>query len=64
MKLDAYLSEMGMSKAAFAKLIGVSEEAVRRYVTGERKPDWPVLARIAKHTDGRVSADDFMGEAA
>ncbi len=64
MKLGPYLSESGLSKKVFADSIGVSEEAVRRYVTGERKPDWPVLARIVKATGGKVSADDFMGEAA
>ena len=46
MKLDLYLTEKGLKGPEFASLIGVAEETVRRYLKGERKPEWQFLDRI------------------
>ena len=60
MRLDAYLTEKGLKGPEFAALIGVTEETVRRYIKGERKPEWPILDRINKVTGGQVTANDFL----
>ncbi|HDZ73750.1 MAG TPA: XRE family transcriptional regulator [Aurantimonas coralicida] len=62
MKLKDYLAGRKVSIAEFAKRIGVSHEAVRRYINRERRPDWDVLERIVKATKGAVSADDFLDD--
>ena len=59
MRLDQYLSEKGLRGSEFASLIGVTEETVRRYLKGERKPEWRVLEKIRAATSGDVTADDF-----
>jgi transcriptional regulator with XRE-family HTH domain len=60
MKLADYLSAKQMADADFATAIGVTRQAVHRYKTGERMPEWPVLARIKDVTAGEVSPDDFL----
>lgn len=60
MKLSAYLVEKNISDADFAASIDVTRQAVHRYKTGERVPEWPVLARIKLATDGAVLPDDFL----
>ena len=59
MRLQDYLVENSISDAAFAVLIGVSRQAVHRYKTGDRIPEWPVMAVIKEKTGGAVTADDF-----
>jgi transcriptional regulator with XRE-family HTH domain len=60
MKLATYLESHAISDAAFGEAIGVSRQAVFRYRTGERRPEWAVLEAIARATGGAVTADDFM----
>jgi transcriptional regulator with XRE-family HTH domain len=60
MQLSAYLADKGISDADFAQAIGVTRQAVHRYKTGGRLPEWPVLAKIREATDGAVTADDFL----
>lgn len=59
MKLDAYLTETKTSKKALADALGVTEEAVRLWVTGQRKPRQEQLDALHRATEGRVSANDF-----
>lgn len=61
MKLADYLAHTGTTAEQFAHEIQVSDVAVYRYMTGSRRPQWDVLARIAKATGGKVTANDFMG---
>ena len=58
--LGRYLADANLTASAFADCIGVSREAVRRYCSGERRPDWSVIARIQDATHGAVTANDFM----
>ena len=58
--LAKYLAEQGLSRAAFAKAIAVSEEAVRRYLSGERIPTRRIMQRIVAATKGKVTANDFF----
>jgi transcriptional regulator with XRE-family HTH domain len=60
MKLAAYLAEHNITDADFGALIGVTRQAIHRYKTGERVPEWPVLAKIKEITSGGVSPDDFL----
>jgi predicted transcriptional regulator len=59
-KLDTYLDETQTSIRDLAKALGVSYETVRRYISGERKPDWEVLAKLNQVTRGCVTANDFV----
>lgn len=59
MKLETYLSERKLTDTAFAAVVGVTSEAVRRYKAGTRIPDRDVMIRIVTATDGLVRADDF-----
>jgi transcriptional regulator with XRE-family HTH domain len=62
--LSQYLQEAQITRAQFATRIGVSSEAVRRYVAGTRIPDKPVMEKIALATGCKVTANDFFGIAA
>ena len=61
MKLAAFIEEVGLSPAEFARSIGVNErESIRRYLRGERIPTPRVMRRIIAATEGRVSPTDFF----
>lgn len=59
MKLAAYLSQAGMSRAAFAAKIGTSRQNVARWCEGvtPRRDD---LMRILAETEGQVAPNDFI----
>ena len=59
MKLKAHLDTSGQTYSGFARRIGTTAEAVRRYAEGERIPAPDVMVRIAKETDGGVMPNDF-----
>jgi len=61
MTLDDFLQSSGQTDTAFARLIGVSSEAVRRYRAGTRMPEKQVMQMIALHSGGQVTANDFYG---
>lgn len=60
MKLDQYLDENDISRADFAKSIGVSEVSVTRYIGGTRMPRPTVQTRIFERTKGAVTPNDFL----
>jgi transcriptional regulator with XRE-family HTH domain len=64
MKLHDYLAEAQITRAQFARSIGVSQETVRRYLAGERIPDKEKMSKIALATGCKVTANDFFGIAA
>lgn len=64
MTLNQYLDEAQLDRFQFAEQIGVAPETVRRYLTGERRPDKENLKSIAEATGGKVTANDFFGIAA
>jgi transcriptional regulator with XRE-family HTH domain len=64
MTLADYLKKAGMKHGEFASRIGVSQAAVTRYATGKRVPRRSIMRKIAEETRGKVTADDFMVEAA
>lgn len=60
MRLSDYFKNHKCNAEDFAELIGVSDQAVYKYLSGERKPrDKEILAAIANATNGQVTANDF-----
>lgn len=59
MKLSHFLSRHEIHRADFARDVGVSAEAIRRYETGERIPRRKVMMKIVSLTEGAVQAADF-----
>ena len=53
---------LGLSHAAIARRIGVSERRYAHYVTGRNEPDLATLVRIAKAL--QTSPNDLLGFAA
>jgi predicted transcriptional regulator len=64
MKLADFLAQKSITHTDFAALIGVSQVSVTRYIAGRRTPRPNVLQRIRDVTEGNVTANDFMVEAA
>ncbi len=60
MKLAEYIDLNAIDKREFACLIGVTVVSLNRYLSGERRPEWPVLAVIRKVTGGQVTPNDFL----
>jgi len=64
MQLRQYLATRNIPIPAFAASIGVSVQAVHRYLSGERTPRRAVMERIQAATDGEVQPNDFYTEPA
>jgi predicted transcriptional regulator len=60
MKLSDYLAANRITNEGFAKMLGTSQPAVSRYVTGKRVPRPQHIRRISEITGGEVTANDFM----
>lgn len=60
MTLAQYLDQHEIKAEQFAALIGTSQAAVSRYMTGARHPRPDVMRRIIAATDGMVTANDFL----
>lgn len=60
MKLSAYLDEKRVKPSDFAAVVGVTTEAIRLYVKGERIPRAATMQAIVSATDGLVTANDFF----
>lgn len=59
MKLAAYLEKHGVSRVDFAARVGVTAEAIRLYMAGERQPRRKVMEAITRESSGEVTANDF-----
>jgi transcriptional regulator with XRE-family HTH domain len=62
MQLAAYLTQADIKPSAFAERIGVTRQTLWRYMSGERRPEWDVLERIKRETEGHVTPNDFLEE--
>lgn len=56
---EFFTENRNVSRADFAKRIGVSEPALSNYVNGKRFPRAVVLIRIEQETDNQVTASDM-----
>jgi transcriptional regulator with XRE-family HTH domain len=61
MWLFEYLIANGISQAAFAARLRVSQMAVSRYARRAAIPRPDIMARIVDATGGQVTANDFYG---
>lgn len=61
MTLKEWLESNDLSHVDFALRIGRTNEAVRRYVNGERIPDRDTMPLIVEATGGCVTPNDFFG---
>ena len=59
MKLSEYLSQNKIDLAVFAVEIGVTREALRLWLAGERTPRPKLMAKIKAATNGAVTSSDF-----
>lgn len=60
MKLDTYLKQQSITVRAFAAQLGVSQFAVKKWISGERFPRSEHLIAIDKTTQGAVTASDLL----
>lgn len=60
MDLRRYLDANDISVADFADMLGVTVQAVHRYINGDRIPRREVMDRIVRSTVGRVTPNDFF----
>lgn len=60
MRLEIYLTKKRLTIPEFAEQIGVTPQAVHRYVRGERIPRLDVMDRIIELTGGKVEAGDLV----
>lgn len=60
MNLREYLDKREISQSEFADMIGVTKQAVSKYLSGERSPKTPVAMKIQKITHGNVSMEELM----
>lgn len=63
MTLTEFFQQAKMTRREFASALGVDPVSVYRWENGSRLPVRH-FARIAEVTDGLVTANDFVGEAA
>jgi hypothetical protein len=60
MKLSIYVSQMEISYAKLATMIGsISGVSLYRYANGIRKPTTTIVKKITEITGGKVTAEDF-----
>ena len=60
MMLEQYLAEAKLTQKAFAKKVGLSQPHISRLLNGKSWPQKDTLARIVLHTEGKVTAEDFL----
>jgi transcriptional regulator with XRE-family HTH domain len=63
MQLRRYLDDQDIPVALFAQRIGVSVQALYRYLHGYRLPQRKVMDRIIRATHGKVTPNDFFDSA-
>lgn len=60
MKLETYLKTNGLTDEAFAALVDLSQSQISRIKRDKSWPTRDVMERIAKVTNGAVTANDFI----
>lgn len=63
MRLQQFIKGREMTHEAFARLVGVSQATINRYVRGERFPSPEMIRRIGEATGGAVTVSDWYAEA-
>lgn len=60
MNLQAYREQHGLTRAAFARTLGVSWVTLWKWEEGRVRPSYDNLVRIHEATDGAVSLTDIV----
>lgn len=60
MKLAEWMALKGKSDEWMSDQLKVSKVSVSRYRTGARIPEWHVMPKIVRTTNGAVTPNDFM----
>ena len=60
MKLSDYLTKQGITDAAFAEQIGMSQSQVSRLRRGKCSPSFATIRRVAKATNNKVRLADWF----
>ena len=60
MKLRDYLHKKRISQIDFAKIIGISETQLSRWLGGSRIPSRKNALKIEEVTEGKVSANELL----
>lgn len=60
MRLENYLEKMKLTQEQFAQTIGVKQNAVSQWISGDRSPRPNSMRRIYEVTKGKVTANDFI----
>jgi DNA-binding transcriptional regulator YdaS (Cro superfamily) len=61
MKIHEYLEKHSITRAKFAKKVGVIEKAVGHWITGARDPKPDTAVKIERVTKGEVTLQDIYG---
>jgi hypothetical protein len=59
MRLNDFIEKNSPSVEAFALNAGLSADAIRKYLRGERTPRRKSITKIIDATQGQVTANDF-----
>lgn len=59
MKLETYLTTLGISHTAFAEKLGVTQVTVTRYANGQRRPSLKAALKIEELTKRKVRVSDW-----
>ena len=59
-KLHKLLETKKPSGMELARRCGVSQSTISRVASGKLTPSLPLVAKIIRHTDGKVTAQDFI----
>lgn len=58
--LNKYLIDMCISKAPFARKLGMSPQRLQNYLCGRSRPSIDIAVLIEKMTDGKVKVMDWI----
>ena len=62
MKLSDFLNNNDIDAASFAESLGVTREAVRLWLSGDRTPRPALMRKFIAETNGAVTPNDFLAE--
>lgn len=62
MKLEEYLSSNNLTQLKFSASAGISNVHLGRLIKGRHLPSIPMIKKIEKATNGKVTINDFLRE--
>ena len=62
MDIATYMEKKRLKASEFASLVGASEQAVYKWLSGERRPSWKSIDKITQATNGAIKVSDIYGQ--